>query len=485
MIPARIKSPDLLTGSRPRLDRYKIGKAETDWVGASDWSIRFKLLDPIGALLDVVPDGSATQIRWFGKLVMSYLASRGFSLEGSPAEERSRKLVRSFIYVQIFSVIFLEKLALHVGDGEIQLVLPIFLGSLAVLAFYVPIYIDQVRLLAYAIFVFTALLGHTFLPEYSINSMMLVFVSYIGMCVYAKADLDTFVKCLRFFNSCVVVVCVLTFYQVLTQYTIGNQYWGNLEKIVPDWLLFSGYNYLQPVRYLSPYFKPNAIFMLEVSQISQFSAMALMIEIAFFRRPLFTVLYASALMLTFSGVGLLVLVFCIPALFGNLSPRLLLMGLLSLAGAVLAAWLTGWSDVAGSRVLEFTTPGTSGYYRFNIPVVMFGELIIDPSYLFAGNGAGSTSKGTAYLLLPFAKVISEYGILTFFSFYLFLIVSLYRKPPSLTVSYTAFVLYNLAGSTLGMPMYVIVLVMLGTFFRITSSRQQSAETNALSSWKHA
>lgn len=397
---------------------------------------------------------------------MADVACSDLSRLGFCAEELDQKFIRSFVYVQIFSVIFLEKIALHVAGGEVQLVLPIFFISLMILATKVPIYMDHLRLVAFALFVSTALFGHIFLAEYSMSSMLLVFVCYGGMCFYAKVDRTSYIRCLRFYNTCVMIICVLTVYQVVAQYTIGIQYWVNLDSIIPESLQFTGYNYLQPVRWMSPYFKPNAIFMLEVSQISQFSAIALMVEIAFFRRPVFTVLYAVAIMLTFSGTGILVLAFCLPVLATRLSPRLVVMSVLSLGGALLAAWLIGWSDEVGSRIFEFSTPGTSGYYRFTIPALLFAQLILDPSYFFSGAGAGTTPKGTVYLLLPFAKVLSEYGILTFFSFYSFLLVAVFRNSPSWIVSYAVFVLYNLAGSTFALPMSVIILIMLSTFFRI-------------------
>lgn len=388
----------------------------------------------------------------------------------------SDRAIALFVKVQIFSIVFLQKLAIHIGTGEMQLVLPIYYVGLLILAGNAKLHLDILRFISFAAFVVAAVAGHVALVStFSLPSLLLVLFIFLPACFYCRVPWSVYSECLRFFNTCVMVLCLITIQQVVLQYTVGNQYWINLDLIIPETLQFTGYNYLQPTHWNSPNLKPNGIFALEVSMIAQACALAIVIELLYLHRPLFLAIYSITTLITLAGSGMLIFLFCIPVILIRLSPKMLAICVMILVAGVLTAVAIDWTGQVGARLSEFWTPGTSGYFRFTIPLMLFAEQIVDPDFLFSGNGAGTTIKGTPYLLLPFSKILSEYGLLTLITFYIFLSILLFVRSPAPAISYTLFVYYNLAGSTLGMPMCGLQLLVLAAFFRIDRpSFQQDA-----------
>ena len=58
----------------------------------------------------------------------------------------------------------------------------------------------------------------------------------------------------------------------------------NLEDYIPDLFQYINYVYMNKLKWNLPWIKPNGIVFLEVSHLSQFIGMALVIELARFRR---------------------------------------------------------------------------------------------------------------------------------------------------------------------------------------------------------
>ena len=74
---------------------------------------------------------------------------------------------------------------------------------------------------------------------------------------------------------------------------------------MPERIVYLHYNYIQPIHWGSPWMKPNAVFFLETSHISQFIAMAIIIELSCFFRVRYLAFLGAALMTTFGGTGML------------------------------------------------------------------------------------------------------------------------------------------------------------------------------------
>jgi hypothetical protein len=114
-----------------------------------------------------------------------------------------------------------------------------------------------------------------------------------------------------------------------------------------------------------------------------------------------------------------------------------------------------------------------------VPFQIVGDMAADPRFMFTGHGAGSTGAGQSqnvagFILVPFAKIIYEYGFLTFFAFYAFLIYCLFAETPSLLVAFALFMFYNLGGGGFVVPVYVVTCQVLGVLLRIRPQRSPDA-----------
>lgn len=371
------------------------------------------------------------------------------------------------VKIVVFSTVFLQKLAIHVGESDVQLILPIMIGCAGLAIWFGQVKVDIPRSIALLAFVAFAIVSQMLSERpFSGPSIILIFIMYPLLCLRSEVRPEAQLAVVSYFQTCMVIIGVLTLFLQLVQYTIGPRYWPNLDQILPPGILYRGYNYLQPLSYGSQYFKPNAIFMLEVSFVQQLSALALLIEFAYFRRALVLALLSIVVLITFAGSGLLILLFAAPVLLLVLPIRVAMLAVVGVATAFILLTSLGWFEIVSSRMSEFTTVNTSGYFRFTLPVLTFIANLGNPDFLFTGNGAGSTLKGTSYLLLPFAKLMSEYGFTATLTFYVFLCLSLFKGSPNRFAAYAAFLQYNIGGSTLAIPLNVAIFFALGTFLKV-------------------
>ena len=111
--------------------------------------------------------------------------------------------------------------------------------------------------------------------------------------------------------------------QQVIQYTIGNSYWPNLEKMVPKGLLVPGYMYIRPVDgFDEKLLTPNGFFFLEPSGLSIYLALGVATEIIWFRRTRRLAVITSALLVAGAGTGIVVLGLLSPFLIRMLNRRL-------------------------------------------------------------------------------------------------------------------------------------------------------------------
>src|SRR6185312_2697436 len=163
--------------------------------------------------------------------------------------------------------------------------------------------------------------------------------------------------------------------------------------------------------------KPNGMFALEPSFFSQFAALGLIGELLYFRRPKIIALLIAALAGSFSGTGIIVMLFGLP--FLKQSPKWIL-------GILLAGFL--WSlalgdaavDFYASRLHELDERGTSGNARFVLPYQMVWERWNHSGRDAAfGIGAGQSANLDHLFeanFAPVAKVGMEFGLVGLVAF---------------------------------------------------------------------
>jgi hypothetical protein len=130
-------------------------------------------------------------------------------------------------------------------------------------------------------------------------------------------------------------------------------------------------------------------------------------------------LFAAALLLSFSGTGMMVLAsfFIVSApLLGRRGVMVLVIGVggLALAAAVMALVAPEFAEALVGRLGEFSQPGTSGHLRFITPWWITADVLArTPAATLVGIGAGVSEKMSVpylYNVNTPVKVFLEYGL---------------------------------------------------------------------------
>jgi hypothetical protein len=165
--------------------------------------------------------------------------------------------------------------------------------------------------------------------------------------------------------------------------------------------------------------KSNGFVFREPSGFSLVMAFALILEFGRGRRIFHVAAFSLALLLTYSGTGLLALFLSAAFPMGRRAALALSLGALVGATAVLFGDVLNLSFTI-ARLAEFGTEGSSAYVRYVAPMRLIVDAFHrDPTRLFLGHGPGAISRmslGYEFHDPTWAKLVFEYGILGFLSF---------------------------------------------------------------------
>lgn len=397
-------------------------------------------------------------------------------------KSRSSAATLIFFLVIAVTITFLQKFSIFIDlapigvaltVGSIEVPLPIFYLAFVVLAFFAPLKLDLWRLALFSLFTLTVIVSTALQSSsYSVNSVLLLFAIYMPFIFYLDVKEETYRRMISIFLNMMLVVGLITVLQHVSQIIWSYRVWPDLDKIVPQNFLMQDFVYIQPLKYASRLMKPNAVFFLEVSALSQWLAIALALELVFFARVWRMAFYASVLLSCFAGTGLLLLVIAGPVLLGRLSVRTMSVVFLVALIAMVVAIKIHWYDTVNSRFTEYSKTGASANFRFVAPIqVMLSELD-KPGFFFSGEGAGSISKTEGNVWWVVAKIAYEYGIVPMLSFSAYLLYVLFKGAPSKRMAFTYAVLMNFMGGFI-IPAWPLLIFLLGGMFRIKESRRTS------------
>jgi hypothetical protein len=334
-------------------------------------------------------------------------------------------------------------------DAIVPLVVPVTLGALVVALAIARQVFDAGRLALYFLFVIVSGLSTAiFAINYSFKSFALYAILYLPMTVAFRVSDATYQRCMSFFCNLMLGVVGIVLIQHAIQLTIGWQYWPNLDTILPKNLLIPFFNYVQPIVWGMNYMKPNGVFFLEVSFLSQFIALALGIEIVLFKRWWRVALLIVAVFITFAGTGLLLLLLTIPVLVGRVSIRNMIFSIIVFALIGWLAWWLGWVDLVSHRFTEFDRSGASANMRFIEPFNRLAVFVSDPQSLYRGIGAGQIEKALNFQWWPITKAILEYGIIPGLLFYAFFLYAMFNRAPSLRIAFMLVIWFSFEGALL-------------------------------------
>ena len=373
------------------------------------------------------------------------------------------------------SAIFLQKLGLAVGGGAVGLDAFILWGVLLWLLLLRRAVIDPLRAVLFLALVCTSLLsvivGETVGKGlFSAPALIIFFTMYGSFLFRVDVDRAELLRCIGKFQSAMTLIAFVIVGQQVLQYTVGHAYWPNLDRIIPHALLLSGYAYIRPYTWNSPFWTPNGIFFLEPSAASGFLALAFAAEIVWFKRVKRLCLFGVALIAGMAGTGPTDIALFSPLLLVKLDARLRRLALgVGVPLVVIAAAAGAFSHFV-ARSSEFGHDNSSAYARIVIPFEQTMALIGDPAYVITGNGPGSSPKGNNAVQWPANKLMYEYGLPTAVIFHVFLIVAVLGSAASRTMALIVLIPHLFFGGGFVSHTNIMLLVMFGSLLRLRAAR---------------
>ncbi len=252
----------------------------------------------------------------------------------------------------------------------------------------------------------------------SISSLSLMLAIYLPFVFTQARQTDTqghWLWMMRTAGNVLLIVAIAGIVQFYAQFVIRTPWLFDISKLIPDPIRAQGiYNSAIPV---GSTFKANGLFCREPSNFSFWMALGLLIELTLFKRVKRMLCFGLALMLSYSGTGLLTLAF---GLLFPFRPRML-----AWVGAALVLIL-GSNALAGdplnlaftlNRFGEFSARGSSAYARYVAPMFLVdANFDSSPWSIWLGHGPGTIQKNVAAFDShdpTWAKLLFEYGIAGF------------------------------------------------------------------------
>jgi hypothetical protein len=316
--------------------------------------------------------------------------------------------------VQLGATLLLSRFAIPLG-GDRQVPVSFVVGLLlfAALAALTKGAFSPRRLIATAVAV-TVVFLETLLAHKHFSALSVLYVVAIYAPLVLTTSLNPAVYMSQLWRSFITLASflgVLSMLQVAVQIVHPGLFLDPIA-LTPERFLLANYNTTYPVmRGVLDLLKPNGMFTLEPSIISQVLGLGLLGELAFFRRPGRIALLMAALVTTFSGTGLLIVLGSLLFL-ANVRATVAVLAVAGVAAAIIAA--SGYGEAFASRMTELSQPGTSGHERFVAPF----SAVVDswsehPKTALFGYGAGQVTNidnglDANYSAIP--KVALEYGL---------------------------------------------------------------------------
>jgi hypothetical protein len=256
---------------------------------------------------------------------------------------------------------------------------------------------------------------------------------------------------IRFFLGIVTVFALCGIAQYSLQFVVDARFLFPIENFVPKTFIVQHFNHQAAMEYGSQEYRANGVFLLEPSFFSQVLAVAIVAELCTLCRVGRLAVFGLALLVSYSGTGILVLAICLPlCVVTQRRWGLLLAGLFALLVMIpLQQYLH--PDRLLSRVAEFGSIQSSGYSRFVGGFYLFDQFLWhDPWRTLFGYGAGSfTSYATrvhyAAAEMALFKIVFEFGLIGAVAYFGFLFCCLFYSPAPRLVTIAVGITYFLNG----------------------------------------
>jgi hypothetical protein len=371
----------------------------------------------------------------------------------------------------IGSCIFLQRFAVPFGDSQIPASFAAgylaFLWLLVRGRLNITSRVFGLFLATMAFMTLSVIISATKASLLSFGYLLAIYALYVFRLKYPAG---CFSRALNIFVNLMSLCAILGIAQFALQFAVSLDYVFPLDTYTPEQFLLDGYNVIIPLSFGETIMKSNGIVFLEPSFFSQFLGLAVIIELLGARRVTRLLLFAAALVVCYSGTGILLVFVFLPWILikrGNANVALALIVLaivLSLAGGAIDL------DMLTGRVREFSSTESSGFARFISPFYMLRDFAASSlGTLFFGMGSGAIEKimkeaftYDAYLAFDptWIKLVLEYGVLATASFAVFLGAALFQGSRNRTLSWAIlFFLLFLGGYLLNGIVHILFVAL--------------------------
>jgi hypothetical protein len=377
--------------------------------------------------------------------------------------------------VLVIAMVFLQKLGSDAGVGINLIILWIAVGLLIAHNRAEFVLSRLVLMVLVLDAMMLSIIVGTEAPK--LTAVYILTAMYAGFTLRVWVTRDEASHCFKVFQSCMVIIAAIVLCQQAIQYTIGSQFWPNLDVIVPKSFLYPGFAYIRPYSWQSPYLEPNGIFFLEPSVLSLYLAIAIGLEIEWFRNMWRLGLYATAMLACLAETGPVALILAGPFLLAKFGRKLAIIVVILGIPASLVLFEAGWLDIFLDRTTELSNSNSSGYNRVVLPL----QSIIDQfsnseEPILTGFGPGSSTKGLNIVQWPFSKLFYEYGFLTAFLFHLYLLSCVFDRPPSYPLTLIMLLPLLFFGGGFVSHASVMPLILFGSLLRVGSGRVMASNS---------
>lgn len=311
----------------------------------------------------------------------------------------------------ILCTVLLQTACISRGDKQI----PALLLTIPLIHIYLlsssDFKISITHLSLYLLFTLLALFQIALIPNCSPLSAfngLLLYSIFIYQPKTTRIDVKFLASCYIYIHIGVALICI---YQYISQ-LFGNSPIA-ITDYVPTQYLLDGFNYGNEIKFGIQVIRSNGLFYLEPSICSQALATAIVFEFALKKRTPVIAILSVALILTFSGTGIALLLFCILIQLVKERSKALWY-VIPIIATLIATYISDYGDYFQYRMDEFGREGTSAHIRFQAPFTIAYNLSLEsPTSFFLGHGPGFVSSFSSdypalYSVIP--KVCIEYGI---------------------------------------------------------------------------
>jgi len=393
---------------------------------------------------------------------------------------------RAIVFTPLIGSTLLAKLGVPpLASAGIGLLYPMMFGMMAYGFVTGQLQLESRRLAAFFLMLGTLGTMQILRPDsFSMPSFMLMALMACTFVFTARTPAVTRDEALSFFCNLTALIALGGIIQFLIQFVAPRVFAFPLDLLTPNGFRTLGYNHMAPLYYNSPVFKSTGYVMLEPSYFSQLCAIGLVAELYGKSRLLRLATYVVAMLVAYSGTGMLILAVALP-LYVLIYRRwdLLIRGL-ALAVLIVALAEPLNINVISSRLGEFDNVGSSGFARFVGWMDLFADrLWPSTGAALFGHGAGSfetMSVGYQAAQMAHAKILFEFGIIGGCVYFGFLFFCLFANsaPRVLQVAILVCYFMNGAYATISFGLALSVLLWPNQAVRDAPKESQSAKGSA-------